>query len=69
MSEEPEIIIVNFPLTKNIMDKELRVLRSENKKDRAKIIKIRDKIEIRQNKIDEYILAQNILEPEEEVST
>ena len=67
MSEEPETIIVNFPLTKNIMDRTLRLLRDENRTDRNQIIKIRDKIDIRQNKIDELVLAQNLLEPEEEV--
>ena len=65
MSEEPEPIIINFPLTKNIMDRELRVLRSENRTDRDKIIKIRDRIDQRQNKIDELVLAQKLLEPEE----
>ena len=67
MSEEPETIIVNFPLTKNIMDRNLRLLRDENRTDRNQIIKIREKIDIRQNKIDELVLAQNLLEPEEEV--
>ena len=65
MSEDPEPKIVNYPITKNMMDRELRILRSENKTDRAKIIKIRERIDTRQDKIDEFILAQNLLEPEE----
>ena len=65
MSEEPEQTTINFPLTKNIMDRELRVLRSENRTDRDKIIKIRERIDQRQNKIDELVLAQKLLEPEE----
>jgi len=63
MSEDPEPIIINFPLTKTLMDKELRVLRSENRTDREKIDKIRDRIDVRVSKIDEMVLAQDLLEP------